>query len=323
MIATVCLAHGPSAGDFAYELSTFLEFGCGAICSASTGGFYELAEHGLSFDAMVLLLSEEFAPPRSERARWEPLLCDETARYGVRVALVQTGECAVPELLRRRMFFADARANPLAAMRALKRWLLHKDLRPRTGSPELEEIYRTVADRAGTVRLPSSVAQRFAAEAAHEFEAVLWIAAHGRTLAQAAGDAGAQLGLVLEGEAEENARRVRDFLAARRFLMVLDAPPADVEEALIAEGRTSSIVTLDPVRPEPVEHSRAALQALLNARRFAEAYEMAIGLRERNIAREACARDLIWILEYWGRTEEANALRGDSGAGPHTQMSLF
>jgi len=53
-------------------------------------------------------------------------------------------------------------------------------------TPELESLYRELADQPGKCSTPSAIAQRFAQEAAHDFQAVLWIPAHGRSLAQIA-----------------------------------------------------------------------------------------------------------------------------------------
>src|SRR5207253_7049430 len=92
------------------------------------------------------------------------------------------------------------------------------------------------------------MASRFASEAAGEFEAVLWLPCHGRSLAQAAGELGAQLGLRLEGMAKENCARIRNFLSARRCLLVLDAPTPEIATALEMNGRASALHTADPVR---------------------------------------------------------------------------
>jgi len=167
------------------------------------------------------------------------------------------------------------------------------------------------------------LASRFAGEAAEEFEAVLWIPAHLRSLAQVAGEIGGQLGLALEGTAEQNCAAIREFLFDRRCLLVLDAPDAEHAAAVIPGGRTSTLVTEEPVSavelPETFEHART----LAASRRYAEAYELLYRLLDEEISPEACARELTWICEHWGRIEEANALRFYYGPEPSAQLKLF
>ena len=161
-------------------------------------------------------------------------------------------------------------------------------------------------------------------EAVHDFEAVLWVSCLGRSLAQAAGDLGAQLGLRLDSTARENCARIREFLRDRRCLVVLDAPSAEAAAALQMEGRTSTLRTGDAVRPmaaTPISVAQA--RALAAAGRFAEAYEMFYALLDAWVDTETCARELTWICEHWDRIEEANALRFQYGRGAAEQLSLF
>src|SRR5690242_19414200 len=141
---------------------------------------------------------------------------------------------------------------PPGAMRLLKRWIWQREQEPgepgTTISADLEELYAALADRAGMLTAGGADASRFAQESRREFEAVLWVPCSGRSVAQCAGELGAQLGLKLEGEAKENCNRIRNFLSERRCLVVLDAPGAEVRAALIAEGRTSTMVTSEPVQ---------------------------------------------------------------------------
>lgn len=236
------------------------------------------------------------------------------------------GECPFPALLRRGNFF-DATASRERAMRLLKRWIW---LRHRGGgSPEpvvssdLGDLYARVADRPGSIGASGEVASRFAREAAQEFEAVLWVPCHGRSLAQIAGELGVQLGLRLDGTARDNCRRIRELLATRRCLVVLDAPARDAAGEAIAEGRTSTLVTSEPVRVEETPATVAYARSLVASRRYAEAYELFYALLDKWEDMETCARELTWICEHWDRIDEANALRYQYGKGTAEQLTLF
>ncbi len=155
-------------------------------------------------------------------------------------------------MLRRRNFI-DATTNWLTAQRLLKRWFRLRERESgaapsREFSGDLEDLYLTLADRAGALHVSGAVASRFAREAEDEFEAVLWVPCQGRTLAQASGELGHQLGLTLDGPAKENCGRIRELLAARRCLVVLDAPWAEISQELTAGGRTSTAITREPVK---------------------------------------------------------------------------
>jgi hypothetical protein len=208
-------------------------------------------------------------------------------------------------------------------MRLLKRWIWRRPIEPRI-SADLEALYARLADGAGVMETSGAIADRFARETAHDFEAVLWVACQGRTLAQAAGELGAQLGLRLDRTAKENCVRIREFLRDRRCLVVLDAPSADVAAALQMEGRTSMLRTSEAARPvAQTPPSVAQGRALAAAGRFAEAYETFYALLDAWMDTETCARELTWICEHWDRVEEANNLRFQYGRGAAEQLSLF
>ena len=152
---------------------------------------------------------------------------------------------------------------------------------------------------------------------------MLWVPCQGRTLAQASGELGHQLGLTLDGQAKENCGRIRDLLTTRRCLVVLDAPGAEIVPELSAAGRTSTAITHDPVKiletPETPEYARR----LIAARRFAEAYELLYRLLDAVIEPDGCARELTWICEHWDRPNEANVLRVNYRPAGAEQLVLF
>jgi hypothetical protein len=333
LVATLFLVHAPPDHDYARRLAEFLEFGCNVTCCVDDGQIGDnedliaKAEEGLCADVLLLLLSPSSSPPRWVRERWEPVLFDRAKREKVEVVTMLLGECSFPPLLRRRNFI-DASTNRLNAWRLLKRWF---GLRQREsgGTPsrefsgDLEDLYVTLADRAGTMHVNGAAAARFAQEAGEEFEAVLWVPCHGRTLAQAAGELGHALGLTLDRTAKENCGRIRELLTTHRCLIVLDAPTAEISRELTAGGRTSTAITDDVVKILKTPETVAWARHLVAARRFAEAYELLYRLLDAVDDPDNCARELTWICEHWDRVDEANLLRLNYGRGEAEQLPLF
>jgi TIR domain len=330
---TIFLAHAERDREFASQLAVFLEFGCDATCYLDEGAMPDggdlmaKARDGLAADVLALLLSEASWPVRLPRQQWEPVLFEQAREADTELASIALGECPFPELLRRRNFF-DASDGHRAAMRMFKRWIWLRKRAPgmapdRLISRDLEPLYAAIADEAAVMRVNGEMASRFAREAAHEFEAVIWIPAHQRSLAEVSGEIGDQLGLVLEGTAEQNCERVREFLFERRCLLVLDAPADQHANAVIPGGRTSVLITEEPVSLAELPESFERARTLITARRYAEAYELLYRLLDAEITPEACARELTWICDHWGRIEEANVLRFYYGPEPSAQLMLF
>jgi len=332
-LATAFFAHARSDHDVASHLAGFLEFGCNFTCSVDDGQIGEnqdliaKAEEGLSADVLLLLLSPSSSPTRWVRERWEPVLFEQARQAKVEVVTMLLQECSFPLLLRRRNFI-DATTNWLTARRLLKRWFRMFEREPGAApnsefSGDLEDLYVRLADRAGTLHVSGAVASRFASEAEEEFEAVLWVPCQGRTLAQAAGELGRQLGLALDGPKKENCARIREFLAARRCLVVLDAPGQEIIPELIASGRTSTAITHDPVRRLETPETLAYARRLVAERRFAEAYEMLYRLLDAVVDPDRCSHELTWICEHWDRVEEASVLRLSYHLAKAEQLLLF
>jgi hypothetical protein len=332
-LRTIFLAHAEPDHAFARHLTDFLEFGCDVTCYTDEGvirsgeDIISKAEEGLAADVLVLLLSEASCATGWQRERWEPVLFDQARGANVELATIVLGECNFPALLRRRNFF-DATSNRLAAQRRLKRWLWQREREPGNSpspdfSSDLEDLYAGLADKAGTLEASGPAASRFAREASQDFEAVPWVPCHGRSLAQAAGELAGLLGLVLDGPAEQNCQGIRDLLSRRRCLLVLDAPAPELATALVPQGRSSALLTLDPVLVAQTEESVAYARTLISSRRYAEAYELLYRLLQSGVAPETCARELTWICEHWGRVEEANSLRFHYGPHAFEQLLLF
>ncbi len=332
-MATAFLAHSPSDHDFAIELAGFLEAGCNVTCYVDDGQIGEhqdliaKAEEGLCADVLVLLLSPSSCPAKWVRERWEPVLSERAKQDGVDVVTMLLQECSFPPLLRRRNFI-DATIHRLTAQRLLKRWFRVRERQSGTPpnsefSGDLEDLYVALADRAGALHVSGAAASRFASEADEEFEAVLWVPCQGRTLAQASGELGHQLGLALDGEAKENCGRIRELLAARRRLVVLDAPSAEISEALMAGGCSSTAISQDAVKVVETPETLAYARKLIAERRYAEAYELLYRLLDAVVDPDRCARELTWICDHWGRVNEANVLRFNYPSGEAMQLALF
>jgi hypothetical protein len=240
---------------------------------------------------------------------------------------------------------------PLAGLRKLKRWVRGaKFAAPVVGAPEIEMLGAAIADQPGLATVDrAALAAEFARAFRDDFDAVLRVECGGRSLTALAGDLAAQLGLRLEGDLEGNLARLRDFCSERRFLLLLDAPV----HALVPGGRCSTVISTEP-RPEavPTDESLRAIQyalthpgfvadwaelcrlARLGLRmagvegRLAESFEllqqwhsMAEARADRPILDES-AREMVWILEGWDRTEEASRLEYRRATEYDQQMAL-
>jgi hypothetical protein len=316
----ILLAHAAPDRFYAQQIAALLEAGCDVRCDLGLLGpgqdLVELAEQCV--DPLILLLSKDSWPKRLPRERWDPLLLE------LPLASVLLNPCPFPELLRRRAFFDNDDPN---AARGVKRWLWQQ--RRESGeairfkwSEDLETLYIALADRAGAQTASAEQARLFAREASAEFERVIWIPCHGRTLAECTGELGTELGLTMDEPEKQNRRRVLDTLQERRCLVVLDTPSEEARAALDVGGRSSVLVTTEPLEMRETPRTFPHARELLRGRRYAEAYDLLYLLMEDSVDTSACARELTWICEHWGRTAEAERLRQYDPA-PVRQMGLF
>jgi hypothetical protein len=329
-LLSVFPAHVPADAPFARELTLFLESGCDQVCVASDtvvglgADLLASAEIGLSADVLLLLLSPASNLARWQRERWERVLFAQAEEADTRVGVVLLGTCSFPELFRRRLRFFEASSDTLSALRGIKRWIngIRSATPPDfTFSGDLEALYKGLADVPGTLTATGAEATRFAREAARDFEAVCRVPAHGRTLAQIAGELGSQLGMTLDGPIEDNCRRIHELLSRRRCLVIFDAPEVSLR-TLKPSGRTSVLLTDERSAPE-TPMTFAAARRLVNAGRFAEAYEILAKLYEDGVETESCAREMVWICDHWGRYVEASLLRTEYRVPATEQLSLF
>ncbi|MEO8597171.1 MAG: toll/interleukin-1 receptor domain-containing protein [Candidatus Solibacter sp.] len=299
------------------------------------------AREGRMADIVIVLFSRNSLPSRWARAQWEDALVKEPEADGVRIAFLRCDDCIPPKVLT--PVFEASR------LRDVKRWLRGGDpgeAPSLENAADIEVLGIALADRPGCETVESiALAREFIRAYQGDFDAVLRLDCTTGTLADLAGDLAWQVGLHLVGELPANLEHLRLFCEARRFLVVLEGDaPAD----LVFAGRCSTLIsrqagepTADALRQlardfdsaeEWTEICRLARQARRVAHeqfRLAECYEIMTQWRamaeehdDRPVVDEA-SRELVWILDGWGRTEEARQLEQVRAAEFDEQLPLF
>ena len=344
---TLFPCYAPADRELAQRIASFLERGADVRVFLEEGeigpgeDLASKARDARMADAVLVLFSRGSLPSRWPRAEWEAPLVTEPAAEGVRIAFVRHGDCAPPRVLSP-MF--DSRR-----LRDIKRWFRKA---PEAEPPavefavDLEVLGLDIADRAGVETVPSAaLAAEFVQAFGGDFDAVVRVVS-APTLAAAAGDLAAQLGLRLEGELPENLERLRAFCAGRRLLVILEGEP---RAELVFEGRCSTLICMeageasfDALRDAQrvvfsptaswTEICAAARQGRRLSReqsRMAECCELMEhwrALAERHnddTAQDEAARELVWVLEGWGRNEEAARVEYARGTAFDQQLPLF
>jgi len=357
---TVFPVYAPGDRELAERLAKFLEQGADVRVFLEEGAIgagediLSKAREARTADIIIVLFSRESMAlsPSWSRSQWEGPLVTEPAAEGVRIAFLRAGECAPPKVL--------APQFGRRQLRELKRWVRgHSDWqagssRLREADPDilgdLEVLGLSLADRPGCETIESAeLARDFARAFQQDFDAVLWLECGERSRTELAGDLAAQLGLRLEGPAEENIARLRAFCEPRRLLLVLEDVRSGEATDLAPGGRCSTLVSTAPAAAAPPDEIRAIQQAvrhmpepwpdlcarvrqgrrlLRDAGRIAELHEMMLAWLaaaetrgDRAVADES-ARELIWILESWGWTGDARRLDRYRAAEYEDQMVL-
>ena len=299
------------------------------------------AREGRMADIVLVFFSRASLPPRWPRSQWEGALVAEPAAEGVAIAFVRVDDCVPPRVL--------APLFELARPREIKRWVRGGepgDAPQPEHVPDLEVLAIALADRPGRENASSiALADEFARVFRPDFDAVIRLETGERRLAAIAGDLGAQLGLRLEGPLPENLDRLAAFCEARRLLIVQEG--GEVPE-LTFGGRCSNLISeeagapsADPLRPmhaafdagtEWAELCRAARQARRVAReqgRIAELYDLMQAWAAMandhadGGAEDEALREIVWILDGWGRAEEAHGIELRRSAAFDEQMPLL
>jgi hypothetical protein len=334
LIPSLSICFAPADREIAQRIAAFIERGADVRVLLEGGelrpgeDLAEKARQSLGSDMALLLFSRESWPPRWARAQWEGALVKEPAEAGVRMAFVRCDDC-VPARVLAPLFEANA-------LRAIKRWARGHMPSPRAAGQldgDLEVIGIAIADRPGTESAADEeTARRFIQAFSPDFDAVVDLECGGRSLAALAGDLGVQLGLRLEGDGESNLAALSDFCAGRRLLIVLK----DGAEGPLEFGGRASVLHFPGTVAEPGDESIRGIQRALcerpadwaeycrlarigrrltrDAGRIAECHEM---MAQWHAVAEAhgdlkvldeSARELVWILESWGRGDEAYKL---------------
>ncbi len=345
---TLFLCFAPADRQRAQRIAAFIERGADVRIPLDAGEMLpgedlaEKARQAQASEMALVLFSRASLPSPWPRAQWEDALLKEPAAEGLRMAFAKCDDCTPPRVLAP-MFDADA-------LRAIKRWVRGHLPSPHAGSSreaDLEDLAVAIADQPGAQTMESDdLAERFVKAYEQDFDAVLRVDCGKRSLAALTGDLAAQLGLRLEGEAESNLTRLRDFCATRRFLIVL----RDLRlRAFQFGGRTSTLMVCSRVA-EPEDESIRGIQHALRHRsadwnelcrlarigrrltrdagRIAECYEMmrrwhdAAEARQDPGALDESAREMVWILLSWDREEEARDLDYRRACECDEQMAL-
>jgi hypothetical protein len=257
----VLLCHSADDRETAAAVAARLERGAETkVWLKECGPVTEVWDAGLSSAAILLLLSPETVPARSDRSTWESVL-EHNGEPPVGCVLVRP--CRYPLLLERKHFFRWSDA-PLAVLREIERWIL--SLHPQPAQPsflparlpwfegrdrEMEWLWALLADRSGTAVLlneaqgsgKSSLAQEFARVASDHFRDIIWVECGKRSSVSIAGEIAAAAGLRVEGGPEQLYARVAEVLAEHRLLVVLDDLLGDPPAATVEGGRASVLIT--------------------------------------------------------------------------------
>lgn len=355
LISTVFICYAEADRGTAAAVAAFLERGADVRVFVDEGALgpgqnlAAKAREARMADVALVLFSRASLPSRWPRAAWEAALVTEPASEGVRIGFARLDDCAPPAVLKPRFELAGLATK---GMRNLKRWLRNAsagnaEVAAADCNADLEVLGIALADRPGTETIESAAtACEFSRIFRQDFDAVLRLEDCGhRSLAALAGDLGAQLGLRLEGDLDNNLARLREFCAVRRLLVILEgaAPPP-----LLFGGRCSTLIATNASPAAKldelggIQHAFASAAAWIDVSalarqgrrvaraqgRLAECYEL---MEEWHAEAEECgdraaidesAREMIWILETWGRSELASRLAHQRAAACDEQMFL-
>lgn len=350
---TVFPCYAAADRRLAEECAEFLQKGADVRVFLSEGELREgenlaqKARDARTAEIVLVFFSRNSLPPRWARAQWEDALVNEPAADNVRIAFAKCDDCLPPRVLTP---LFDLSARRREGLRRIKRWIRGGVTTFAPLKPEVELLAMAIADRPGLETVEhAAAAQEFTEACRDDFDAVVQLHCPGRSVTALAGDLGWQLGLMLDGDRESNLERLETFCTDRRLLIVLEGIEAEAAEALVFPGRCSTLIATEagPPDSDPLHEVQRALSAgtkdwtemcrlarlgrqVAGARgRIAECYELmeqwhraAEERGDRDVLNES-ARELVWILENWGRLDEADRVERHRARECDEQMSLF
>jgi hypothetical protein len=347
----------------AAALAEFLERGAGVEVLLAEGEIREgqdlisKARDARTADVVLVLFSRNSMPSRWARAQWEDALVNEPRDEGVRIGFVRCDDCVPPAVLLPRFELAGVRR---AGLREVKRWIreLHASWTPPDEPRDLdhagylEDLGIAIADRAGTATASTAaLAYEFARAYSDDFDEMFRLECGERSMAALTGELASQMGLRLEGEVDANLQRLTDFCAPRRFLLILEDAPHLVAQDLNFGGRCSTLLVEEAGPPasselrevqDALQHAdasgdwvelcrlaRTGRRLTRDAGRLAECFELmqrwnelAHDLDDKQVLDES-AREMVWILEGWGRLDEARQMEIQRASDFDEQLPLF
>jgi hypothetical protein len=265
----VFLSHASADKPFVEEVKRFLEEGGDIECwlDAIEIGFGQnivaRIQDGLAkSDFLLLFLSRTSLKSRWVEEEWTAAYWSQVNSGTTRLIPVLIGDCDLPAMLANKKY-CDLRANQLEGMRRLKTELLRAAPAPvqRSGpgaslpnfigrEAEIDELKVRLSQPGSCVPIigmagvgKTYLAREFIRRHGALFEAVYDVDCEKKDLAALTGDLTAQLGLRLEGDANQVAVELRRYLAAKRCLLLLDNVEDDGPGQLVPRGRAAVLIT--------------------------------------------------------------------------------
>jgi hypothetical protein len=360
---TVFPCYAAADRPIAVALAEFLERGADVEVLLDEGeirpgeDLISKARDARTADLVLVLFSRNSIPSRWARAMWEGALLIEPRDESVRIGFVRCDDCNPPAVLTPRFELAGMRHDGL---RSIKRWV--RDRAATWSPPEeprdtdhagyLEDLAIAIADRAGdATAATAALAYEFVRACHEDFDEIFRLECGDRSLPALTGDLASQLDLRLEGEVEDNLERLIDFCSPRRFLFILEDPGMIAAQQLVFGGRCSTLLVEEP-GPVVESELRSIQDALAHADsdsdwtelcsqartgrrltrsegRMAECFELMKQWQELALEREdmnavdEAAREMVWILEGWGRQDEARRIELHRASECDEQLPLF
>jgi hypothetical protein len=253
---STAICYSPADSGAATELRAYLETNCPLTIEDGVvqmgADLLDAVEIGLSFDAVLVLLSPDSTQPAWTRKRWESVLFEQPKQLRTRIVYILLADCKFPAVLRKEPFF-DLSQDFASGRRLLKRWLLAK-WAPERSAPKLParatdlagidiDALEPLADWPEFTQSDArESALAFAYTCHSDFERVVWLNCARRGRAGVLGDVAQGLGLRLESSWEDNAQALRAYCAEHRLLIIFENVEAGAAELVNFGGKASVVL---------------------------------------------------------------------------------